>query len=95
MLKQEPFKRVEWKCVKGAGVELNGPLINFGGFKAHISVNLMTRPSRNNSRIHSRRISAGRERQVPLRPTHPYLLIARIVKFRVKENLAEADSTNN
>lgn len=27
---------------QGAGVELDGPLINFGEFKAHLSVYLMT-----------------------------------------------------
>lgn len=77
-------------------VKLNGPLIYFAGFKAHISIYPMTTTIRRHFKKElSPYLSGKGTAKLPLDQPIPYTLIEKIVKFRVKENLAEGDSPKN
>ena len=70
---------------------LNGPLIYFAGFKAHIGLYPMTATLRRQFKKElSGYLSGKATAQFPLNTSIPYTLIGRIVKFRVKENLNKA-----
>lgn len=70
---------------------LNGPLIYFAGFKAHIGLYPMTTTIRRQFKKElSGYLSGKATAQFPLNTPIPYTLIGRIVKFRVKENLNKA-----
>jgi uncharacterized protein YdhG (YjbR/CyaY superfamily) len=70
---------------------LNGPLIYFAGFKAHIGLYPMTTTIRRQFKKElSGYLSGKATAQFPLNTPIPYTLIERIVKFRVKENLNKA-----
>lgn len=77
-------------------LKLNGPLIYFAGFKAHISMYPMTTTIRRHFKNElSSYLSGKGTAKFPLDQPIPYTLIEKIVKFRVNENLAEADSPKN
>lgn len=72
-------------------VKLNGPLIYFAGFKAHIGLYPITVTLRRQFQKElSEYLSGKATAKFPLDKPIPYTLIGRIVKFRVKENLAKA-----
>jgi uncharacterized protein YdhG (YjbR/CyaY superfamily) len=76
-------------------VKLNGPLIYFAGFKAHVSIYPMTTTVRKQfQKALSPYLSGKGTAKFPLDQPIPYTLIELIVKFRVKENSAETDRTN-
>jgi uncharacterized protein YdhG (YjbR/CyaY superfamily) len=71
-------------------LKLNGPLIYFAGFKAHLSIYPMTTTIRKQFKTElSGYLSGKATAKFPLDKPIPYTLIARIVKFRVKENFVE------
>lgn len=75
---------------------LNGPLIYFAGFKAHVSIYSMTTTVRKQFKTAlSPYLNGKGTAKFPLDQPIPYTLIEQIVKFRVKENSAETDRTNN
>lgn len=75
---------------------LHGPLIYFAGYTAHLSIYPMTTTIRKQfNKALSGYLSGKATAKFPLDKPIPYPLIARIVKFRVKENLAAADSTKH
>ena len=75
---------------------LNDPLIYFAGFKAHVSIYPMTTTIRRQFRKElSKYLSGKGTAKFPLDEPIPYTLIARIVKFRVKENSVGATGTKN
>lgn len=75
---------------------LNGPLIYFAGFKAHIGLYPMTATIRRQFKKElSGYLSGKATAKFPLDKPIPYTLIEQIVKFRVKENFVEADRTNS
>lgn len=75
---------------------LNGPLIYFAGFKAHIGLYPITATLRRQFKKElSGYLSGKATAKFPLDKPIPYPLIEQIVKFRVKENFVEADRTNN
>ena len=75
---------------------LHGPLIYFAGYTAHLSIYPMTTTIRKRfNKALSGYLSGKATAKFPLDKPIPYPLIARIVKFRVKENLAAADSTKH
>ena len=77
-------------------LQLNGPLIYFAGFKAHVSIYPMTTTIRNQFKKElSPYLSGKGTAKFPLDEAIPYRLIEQIVKFRVKENLAKADNTKS
>jgi uncharacterized protein YdhG (YjbR/CyaY superfamily) len=77
-------------------LKLNGPLIYFAGFKAHIGLYPMTATIRRQFKKElSGYLSGKATAKFPLDKPIPYTLIEKIVKFRVKENLLETDRTNN
>lgn len=72
-------------------LKLNGPLIYFAGFKAHIGLYPMTATIRRQFKKElSGYLSGKATAKFPLDEPIPYTLIEQIVKFRVKEILAEA-----
>ncbi|MEQ1847927.1 MAG: DUF1801 domain-containing protein [Nitrospira sp.] len=72
-------------------LKLNGPLIYFAGFKAHIGLYPMaTTLQRQFKKELSEYLSEKATAKFPLNKPIPYPLIARIVTFRVKENLNKA-----
>ncbi|MBS0155332.1 MAG: DUF1801 domain-containing protein [Nitrospira sp.] len=75
-------------------LKLNGPLIYFAGFKAHLSIYPMTTTIRKQFKKElSFYLSGKATAKFPLDRSIPYTLIGRIVRFRVNENFA-ADRTN-
>ena len=73
-------------------LKLNGSLIYFAGFKAHLSIYPITATIRNQFKKElSPYLSGEGTAKFRLDEPIPYRLIEQIVKFRVKENLAEAD----
>lgn len=75
---------------------LNGPLIYFAGFEAHIGVYPMTATIRRQFEEElSGYLSGNATAKFPLAQPIPYPLMTRIVKFRVKEQLVTADRTKN
>jgi uncharacterized protein YdhG (YjbR/CyaY superfamily) len=75
---------------------LNGPLIYFAGFKAHIGLYPMTATLRRQFKKElSGYLSGKATAKFPLDKPIPYTLIEQIVKFRVKENFVEADRTKH
>jgi uncharacterized protein YdhG (YjbR/CyaY superfamily) len=75
-------------------LKLNGPLIYFAGFKAHISLYPMTATIRQQFKKElSSYLSGKATAKFPLDKPIPYTLIGKIVKFRVNENVAEANRT--
>jgi len=77
-------------------LKLNGPLIYFAGFKAHIGLYPMTVTLRRQFKNElSEYLSGNATAKFPLDKPIPYTLIEQIVRFRVKENFAEADRTKN
>lgn len=74
--------------------KLNGPLIYFAGFKAHIGFYPMTAPLRRQFKKELfDYLSSKATAKFPLDKPIPYPLIERVVRFRVQENLA-ADRAN-
>lgn len=72
-------------------VKLNGPLIYFAGFKAHIGLYPITVTLRRQFQKElSEYLSGKATAKFPLDKPIPYTLIGRIVKLRVQENLAKA-----
>lgn len=72
-------------------VKLNGPLIYFAGFKAHIGLYSITVTLRRQFQKElSEYLSGKATAKFPLDKPIPYTLIGRIVKLRVQENLAKA-----
>lgn len=75
---------------------LNGPLICFARFKTHISIYPMTTTIRKQfKKVLSRYLSGKVTTKFPLNQLIPYSLIGKIVTFRVKKNLGDADRTGN
>ena len=75
-------------------VKLNGPLIYFAGFNAHASIYPITTTIRKQFKKELSPYLTGKATaKFPLNKPIPYTLIEQIVKFRVKENLVEADRT--
>jgi len=75
-------------------LKLNGPLIYFAGFKAHIGLYPMTGTLRRQFQKElSDYLSGIATAKFPFDQPIPYTLIERIVKFRVNENSAEAGRT--
>ena len=75
---------------------LAGPLIYFAGFKSHISIYPIRATMRRQFKKElSSHLSGKATARFLLNQPIPYTLIEQIVKFRVKENLAEADRTKN
>ena len=75
---------------------LHGPLIYFAGYKAHLSIYPMSATVRQRFKEElSGYLSGKATAKFPLGKPIPYILIGRIVKFRVKENLAETDRTKS
>lgn len=73
-------------------LKLNGPLIYFAGFKAHLSIYAMTTTIRKQFKKElSPYLSGKGTAKFPLDKPIPYRLIEQIVKFRVQESVAEAD----
>ena len=71
-------------------LKLNGPLIYFAGFKAHLSIYPMATTIRKQFKNElSQYLSGKGTAKFPLDEPIPYPLIERIVKFRVKERLAD------
>ena len=72
-------------------LKLNGPLIYFAGFKAHIGLYPMTSTIRRQFKKElSGYLSGKATARFPLNTPIPYTLIEQIVKFRVNEKLAIA-----
>ena len=68
-------------------LKLNGPLIYFAGFKAHINIYPMTPSIRANfEKELSEHLSGKSTARFPFDQPIPYGLIGRLVKFKVKEN---------
>lgn len=77
-------------------LKLNGPLIYFAGFKAHISMYPMTVAIRRQfEKELSGYLSGKATARFPLDEPIPYTLLRLIVKFRVKEQLVKAGRTGN
>jgi uncharacterized protein YdhG (YjbR/CyaY superfamily) len=77
-------------------LKLNGPLIYFAGFKAHISIYPMTGTIRKQFKKElSGHLSGKSTAKFPLNEPIPYPLIARIVQFRVMENMSKAGRTKS
>ncbi|MEQ1791141.1 MAG: hypothetical protein HOP00_04800 [Nitrospira sp.] len=77
-------------------LKLNGPLIYFAGFKSHIGIYPMTTTIRKQFKKElSPYLSGKGTAKFPLDQPMPYTLITQIVKFRVKENLAETNRTES
>jgi len=75
---------------------LNGPLIYFAGFKAHIGLYPITATLRRQFKKElSGYLSGKATAKFPLSKPIPYPSIAQIVKFRVKEDLVGADGRKN
>ena len=73
-----------------AGYKYHGPLVYFGGFKAHIGIYATgTRLAQLDDELAPYKRSKG-TLQFPLDKPLPLKLIERIVKYRVKENEAKA-----
>lgn len=71
---------------------LNGPLIYFAGFNAHIGLYPMTTTLRRQfPKELSEYLSGKATAKFRLGQPIPYTLIEQIVRFRVKENVAEAN----
>jgi uncharacterized protein YdhG (YjbR/CyaY superfamily) len=71
---------------------LNGPLIYFAAFKSHISIYPMKAAIRAQFKKELTGYLSGKATaKFPLDKPIPYSLIERVVKFRVKENLADTD----
>ena len=71
---------------------LNGPLIYFAAFKSHISIYPMKAAIRTQFKKELAGYLSGKATaKFPLDNPIPYSLIERVVKFRVKENLADTD----
>lgn len=77
-------------------LKLNGPLIYFAGFKAHISIYPMTTTVRRQFKKElSPYLSGKGTAKFSLKEPIPYPLIEQVVKFRAKEKLLKADSPKN
>lgn len=77
-------------------LKLNGPLIYFAGFKAHVSIYPMTTTIRRQFRKElSQYLSGKGTAKFPLDEPIPYPLIERVVKFRVQEPSVKADRAKN
>lgn len=73
--------------------KLNGPLIYFAGFNAHIGLYPMTTTLRRQFPNElSEYLSGKATAKFPLDQPIPYTLIEQIVRFRVKENLVKANT---
>jgi uncharacterized protein YdhG (YjbR/CyaY superfamily) len=76
--------------------KLNGPLIYFAGFKSHIGLYPMTATVRKHFKEElSEYLSGKATAKFPFGKPIPFSLIGKIVKFRVKENVPEADRPKN
>lgn len=77
-------------------LKLNGPLIYFAGFTAHLSMYPMTATIRNHFKKElSPYLSGKGTAKFPLDQPIPYGLIKKIIRFKVKENLTAADDPKN
>jgi uncharacterized protein YdhG (YjbR/CyaY superfamily) len=77
-------------------LKLNGPLIYFAGFNAHIGLYPITAALRRQFKKElSGYLSGKATARFPLDEPIRYTLIRQIVKFRVKEQLVKADRTEN
>jgi uncharacterized protein YdhG (YjbR/CyaY superfamily) len=72
---------------------LNGNLVHFAGCKNHIGLYPMPSGTLRFKRELSRYVGGKGSVRFPLDEPIPYGLIARIVRFRVKENLQKATAT--
>ena len=70
--------------------QLNGNLVHFSGFKTHIGFYPTPSGIEKFKKELSRYEGAKGSVKFPLNQPIPYALIEKIVKFRVKENLAKA-----
>ncbi|HMS85187.1 MAG TPA: DUF1801 domain-containing protein [Nitrospira sp.] len=71
-------------------LKLNGPLIYFAGFKAHVSIYPMTATIQKQFKKALSPYPSGKgTAKFPLNQPIPYALIEQIARFRVKENLAK------
>lgn len=71
---------------------LNGPLIYFAAFQSHISIYPMKAAVRTQFKKELAGYLSGKATaKFPLDKPIPYSLIEQVVKFRVKENLADTD----
>ena len=77
-------------------LKLNGLLIYFAGFKAHLSIYPMTTSIRTQFKKElSPYLSGKGTAKFPLDQPIPYGLIEKIVRFKVKESLTAADGPKN
>lgn len=71
---------------------LHGNLVHFAAFKNHIGFYPVPTAIEKFKKDFSKYKTAKGSVQFPLDQPMPYALIARVVKFRVKENLAKANA---